>query len=105
MSFNFFYPVYLIWGHVVLKSVLAYNNQFLILTDYVHGCIECFQFGATSQEVWRNVLHAVLAHIKQLDLRQTKRCAKLSYAVTENENAIRHTVWLHNTDITLACIY
>lgn len=53
------------------------------LTDFVRRDTESFQFGAAGQEVCRNVFHAVLAHIKQLDLRQTERLTKLSYTVTE----------------------
>ena len=59
------------------------NNQLMALTDFVHGNIQSFQFGAAGQEVWRNILHAVLAHIEQLDLRQTQRHAQLGYTVTE----------------------
>lgn len=55
----------------------------MVLTDFVHRDTESFQFGAAGQEVWRNVLNTVLAHIQQLDLRQTERLTQFSYTVTE----------------------
>lgn len=70
----------------------------MVLTDFVHRDTESFQFGAAGQEVCRNVLHTVLAHIKQLDLRQTERRTKLSYTVTEKREKEKcHRKWRLDT--------
>lgn len=55
------------------------------LTDFIHGDIKSFQFGAFSQEVGRHALHVVLAQIERLDLRQTQRHMQLIYTVTVGE--------------------
>lgn len=69
-----------------------------VLTDFVHGDIESFQFWAAGQEVRRNILHTVLAHVKRLDLRQTQRHTKLSYTVTEKKTK-RNNSCLHHSAI------
>lgn len=71
---------------------VEFSSQLVILTEFVHGDIKGFQFGAAAQEICRNILHAVLAHIKQLNLRQTKRCAQLSDTVSEKKKKIVFTI-------------
>lgn len=61
------------------------------LTDFIHGDIKSFQFGAFDQEVGGHALHIVLAQIKRLDLRQTKRHMQLVYTVTEGEMQMSST--------------
>lgn len=51
------------------------------LTDLIHRDVEGLQFGAASQEAWRNLLQVVLAHVEQLDLREAQRDTKLGYTV------------------------
>lgn len=68
---------------------MEFISQLVILTEFVHRDIKGFQFGAAAQEICRNILHAVLAHIKQLNLRQTKRCAQLSDTVSEKKRKNR----------------
>lgn len=55
----------------------------MVLTDSVRGGAERLQLGAAAQEVRRNVLHAVLAHVEQPDLRQTQRRDELGQTVPE----------------------
>lgn len=68
------------------------TNAIMLLTDFVQGGIEGFQFGAAGQKVRRNILHAVLAHVKQLDLRQVQRRAQLGYTVPEKAKMIRQEI-------------
>lgn len=75
-------------------------NCRLILTDFIHGHTESFQFGAAGQEVWRNIPNAVLAHIKLLDLRQTQRHGELSYTVAEKRRK-KNNSCLHRFAITV----
>lgn len=69
---------------------MEFISQLVIPTEFVHRDIQSFQFGAASQEICRNILHTVLAHIKQLNLRQTKRCAQLSDTVSEKKENHLH---------------
>lgn len=82
--------------HIRHKNPLTQDfrccNKSVVLTDFVHGCIEGFQFGAAGQEVRRNILHTVLAHIKQPDLWQALRYAQLSYTVTEKKKKVKLTI-------------
>lgn len=55
------------------------------LTDFIHGDVQSFQFGAVGQEVGRHALHVVLAQIERLDLRQTQRHVQLVHTVPEGE--------------------
>lgn len=82
---------------IILGFGTAQNSQFMIspadfesntsrLTDFIHRSIESFQFGAASQEICRNLLHVVLAHIQQLDLRKAQRNTKFPYTITEKTN-------------------
>lgn len=82
---------------IILGFGTAQNSQFMIspadfesntsrLTDFIHRSIESFQFGAASQEICRNLLHVVLAHIQQLDLRKAQRNTKFLYTITEKTN-------------------
>lgn len=71
---------------------VEFISQLVILTEFVHGDIKSFQFGAAAQEICRNILHAVLAHINQLNLRQTNRCAQLSDTVSEKKKKIVFTI-------------
>lgn len=90
----FFFPVI---HYIILGFGTAQNSQFMIspadfesntsrLTDFIRRSIESFQFGAASQEICRNLLHVVLAHIQQLDLRKAQRNAKFPYTITEKTN-------------------
>lgn len=56
------------------------------LTDLIHREIESLQLGAASQEIRRNLLGGVLAHIEQLDLRKAQRNVKLPDTITEKRN-------------------
>lgn len=83
---------------VLLITDFEFNKE-KVLTDFVHGSIKCLQFGAASQEGWRNTLHTVLAHIKQLDFRQTPWSAQLSYTVTEKRKKNSTFLVAHGTHI------
>lgn len=61
------------------------------LTDLIHREIESLQLGAASQEIRRNLLGGVLAHIEQLDLRKAQRKAKLPDTITEKRNGAAFT--------------
>lgn len=51
------------------------------LTDAVGGGAEGLQLGAAAQEVHGKVLHAVVAHVQQPELRQPQRLAELGQNV------------------------
>lgn len=47
-------------------------------TDFVHWSIQGFQFGAAGQELRRNILNVILAHIQQLQLQEIYSRAQVS---------------------------
>lgn len=61
-----------------------------ILTDFIHGEVKSFQFGALGQEVGRHALHVVLAQVQRLDLWQTQRHTQLAHTVADGETQMEN---------------
>lgn len=64
----------------------------LVLTDFIHGGVEMFQFGAVDEEVCTNVVYTVPAHVQKFDLWQTQRHAELRHAVATKNNQKKRAI-------------